>query len=65
MRYCWGADILPLLSVTASLVIAAVYLLKWDKYMVGKQSRCDHHLALCYRPSRLISSLAFFVMYVV
>ena len=31
----FGADILPLLSITSSLIIAAVYLLKWDKYMVS------------------------------
>ena len=30
----FGADILPLLSITSSLVVAAVYLFKWDKYMV-------------------------------
>ena len=39
----FGADILPLLSITSAILIAAVYVLKWDKYMV---SICTLHASL-------------------
>ena len=31
----FGADVLPLLSITSAVLIAVMYLLQWDKYMVS------------------------------